>query len=174
VERIGVERTDQTLKGANLALVVVDRSQSFDEEDRRVLQRCADIPTLVVLNKIDLPNRLDEAKARSAIADLATVSVSALTGEGMDGLRRLIRTAVLENSSGTLEMDFLPNARQNRAMGEALDWFQQASNHFREEAPLDIVAVDLNNGLDALAEITGARATEETLDRIFQTFCLGK
>jgi tRNA modification GTPase len=174
VERIGVERTDQTLKGANLALVVVDRSQSFDEEDRRVLQRCADIPTLVVLNKIDLPNRLDEAKARSAIADLATVSVSALTGEGMDGLRRLIRTAVLEDSSGTLEMDFLPNARQNRAMGEALDWFQQASNHFREEAPLDIVAVDLNNGLDALAEITGARATEETLDRIFQTFCLGK
>jgi len=174
VERIGVERTEQTLQGADLAIVVVDRSRPLEEEDRRVMQRCADIPTLIVLNKIDLPNRLGAAKVRSAIAGGVTVSVSALTGEGIEGLRRSLRTAVLEDSSGTLGTDFLPNARQTRAMEEALVWFQQANNHFQEETPLEIVSVDLNNGLDSLAEITGERATEETLDRIFQTFCLGK
>lgn len=174
VERIGVERAEQTLEGANLALVVVDRARALGEEDRRILQRCANIPTLVVLNKIDLPNRLGPGAARSALADMAKVSVSARTGEGMEGLRQSIRNAVLEDSTGALHVDFLPNARQNKALEEALEQFQQAAVHFREEAPLEIVSVDLNSGLDALAEITGERATEETLDRIFQSFCLGK
>lgn len=174
VERIGVKRTDQTLQGASLALVVVDRSRSLEDEDLRILQRCEHIPALIVLNKSDLPDRIGLEKLRSAFADRMTASVSALTGEGMEGLRRSIRNAVLDDSSGTMEPEFLPTARQTRSLEEAVGWFEQASKHFHAEMPLEIVSVDLNSGLDALAEITGERTTEETLDRIFQTFCLGK
>jgi tRNA modification GTPase len=174
VERIGVQRSKQRLAEADLALVVVDRSRPLNEDDLAVLDKSEPEKSIVVLNKIDLIARLDEGALTRAVNGPPVVRISALTGEGLSDLRRSIRNLALGGSLEMTTSHLVPNLRQKKALEEASRCFADAVQNLTEGLPLEIVATDMTNALDALGEIVGKTTTQAMLDRMFEQFCLGK
>ena len=169
VEAIGVGRTLETLAESDLALVVCDGSRPFDEDDRLVLERAAAIPHLRVINKVDLPQQLDAAASDWN----AAVRISAKTGHGLDVLLEAIRHTAVSEKLAADEL-VLTSARQHEAVRRAGDAVSAGSGGLDRGTPHEMVLVDLYEALGALGELTGEVVTEDILDRIFATFCVGK
>jgi tRNA modification GTPase len=174
VEKIGIRLTKQRLADADLSLIVLDQSRPLTQEDRNIIAKVQKGKSLILVNKTDLPCRIAKEELDSALDALPVVRISALTGEGIDGLRRAIRDQVM---AGDLDLTFsgvTPNLRHKEALEEAAKCFSDASRNARDGRPIELIAVDLNSGLEALGEIIGETTNEEILDRIFSEFCLGK
>lgn len=153
IERLGVEAAGRAAAGADLLLVVREAGGEAPAPGRLP----GGVPTLDLETKADLPGERRAGELR----------VSARTGEGLAALRREIG-ARLASCLGTGEFGALP--RQREAMLAAAG----ALDGLGAEVPAEIAAGAVRAGLHALGEITGETATEELLDRIFSTFCVGK
>jgi len=173
LEKMGMDLTRRKMEAADLILFVVDRSRPLQEEELDMIGRLQERRRVVILNKIDLPSKVHEKDLKEALRGGPLVSVSALTGEGIDALRRVIKDLVLAGEAHP-GPSVAPNVRQRLALEEACRSFTAAAEHLREGMPLEIVAVDMNEGLSALGEITGQTTTEDVLHRVFSQFCLGK
>ena len=174
VEHLGISLTEKKVSEADLLLVVIDWSRPLSKEDGSVLSRVGDMQAILVLNKSDLPCNPLEASDLEALPDFPIVRISALTGEGMDDLRKAMVEAVLEaGQEGVLET-VGPNLRQQQALKQALGFFVESLKATLDEVPFEIIALELKSGLDALGEITGETTNEDVLDAVFSQFCLGK
>jgi len=174
VERMGIRLMERCIEEADFALCVVDQSRRPECDDLTVFERCRGIPALVVVNKVDLPPQWSEAELSEVSGGLPRIRVSALTGEGIDALERALGEAILSEKHAGKGGDFAPNPRQCRALNTASGHLHQAAIHLENDAPLDIIALDLRSGLEALGEITGEYTPEDVLNQIFSDFCLGK
>jgi tRNA modification GTPase len=174
VERLGIERSRQAIADADLVLVVLDSSQSLDEDDRTVLGATATVPRLIVLNKQDLPERLDPQEVRMLDATSPLCRVSALTGYGLEELRRRILEIITSGSAFQPEDVILTNARHHRLIVAARERVLQARRALGEGYSEEVALVGLHDALRQLGEITGEVTIEEILDHIFSTFCIGK
>ena len=174
VERIGIILARQKLKEADFVLIVIDQSRPIGQDDLDIIQESKGKTALIVINKIDLPVNLHEMADIEALSLFPSVRISALTGEGIDRLKKAIKDAILSDGVDATSSPIAPNVRHRHALGQALACFKDASIRIREGAPMEIVALELKTGLDALGEITGETTTEEILDSIFSQFCLGK
>jgi tRNA modification GTPase len=170
VESIGVSRTFETLADADLALVVLDGSASMEDDDRHVLEKAAPLRHLIVINKADLPQALDT----SALNGAPRVSVSAKTGQGVNDLRDRLRAFLMESQPHLADDLVLTDARQHEAISRAIRSLGAAGHALQTQVPHEMVLLDLYAGLSALNELTGEVVTEDILDRIFSTFCIGK
>ena len=169
VERIDVERARKALTGADVRLLVIDGSQPFSAEDRQTLMGLE--PHAVVLTKGDLGAVVDEAEVERAFPDAARLLVCAITGEGLDALRRLIVSFAPEEGE---ESAALSQARHAQAALRACDALDDAMRAIDDGMPLDVCAVDLAAALDCLGEITGETMSEEVISQVFARFCVGK
>jgi tRNA modification GTPase len=170
VESIGVGRAFETLADADLALVVLDGSAALDDDDRRVLEKTAERPHVVVINKADLPQAIDTRVLNGA----PRVSVSAITGSGLEDLRQSLRSFLLEHKTDLSDDLVLTSARQHEAVGRAAEALAAAVGALQREVPHEMVLLDLYRALSAMSELTGEVVTDDILDRIFSTFCIGK
>ena len=170
VERIGVTRTFETLSDADLALVVLDGSGALDEDDCQVLSKTEAHKRLVVINKADLPQMIDLGSLNGA----SRVHVSAKTGLGLDELREAIRTFLLEQKTDLSDDLVLTSARQHEAVGKAIAGLAAASDALAQSVPHEMTLLDLYQALTSLDEMTGEVVTDDILDHIFSTFCIGK
>ncbi|MDD5204484.1 MAG: tRNA uridine-5-carboxymethylaminomethyl(34) synthesis GTPase MnmE [Desulfobacterales bacterium] len=173
IEHLGIRKTEQRLSEADLALVVIDRSRPLSGVDRELLARTGE-KSLTILNKSDLPSRIGrntEAKMRK---ERRVVKTSALTGSGLEDLRRAIVEMVVLDGEGEDLLHVAPNMRQRDELLEAEEFFRNAARNLKEELPLEIVAADLHAGVDGLGRIVGKGSPEDVLDRIFSEFCIGK
>ena len=171
IERLGIERSRSTLAQADLALLVVDASQPLTNADRAIaalVQKTA----IVVANKADL---LPPATAiESPLDGAACVLVSALTGQGLGALEEVIVETVLSGRVAASEAPVVTSPRHKEALSRALDHVNAACTAQREGQLLDLVAVDVSAAVNVLGEITGQTASEELVETIFSTFCIGK
>ena len=174
LEKKGVERTRRKIEEAELILLIIDRSRPLNEIDRDILAEIRKKPALVVLNKTDLPSKINREKLNEAVAGLPLVRISALTGEGIEGLRRAIRSLVLSDEKPFPDHLLAPNVRQAQALEKAYRNLARAAQNLEKQMPLEIVASDMNEALAAFGEIGGETTPEDVLDRIFSQFCLGK
>jgi len=174
VERLGITLTRRKLNEADFVLIVIDRSRPLGKDDLDIIHQCQGKSALIVINKIDLPARLHEGADVEALSRFPSVEISALTGQGLDQLKSAIKDAILGGGVDTTLSHAAPNARHRHALGRALLFFKEAALRIREDAPVEIVALELTSGIEALGEITGETSTEEVLDSIFSQFCLGK
>jgi tRNA modification GTPase len=191
-ESIGVRKTMEAMADADVVLVVVDAStpanfgglipmdQSFG---MRLLTILEDRKPLVVWNKIDLvaPRRylpVEEPVPGLPLADLAwrpgSIGTSALTGEGIDELRRKILERVGGNQMPQQESGFLTNVRQKQLVVEALAALDRASSAVPIHIPDEMILLDLYSALRPLDDITGATTADDILNLIFGSFCIGK
>ncbi len=175
VEKLGIDLALRKTAEADLLLTVIDRSRSLNREDMDILKQCEKRNSLVVLNKIDLPPAADFAKNPDFAGPLEVVEISALTGEGIDGLKNAIHSAILADKTVSATTSHaVPNLRHRQALEKSRKHFVAASNEAKNHAPMEIVAFELRSGLDALGEITGQTMDDEILDSIFSQFCMGK
>ena len=171
VERIGVDRARKRMGSAALVLAVFDASAPLTEEDRRLAESLTGRHAVAVLNKNDLPRAIDEGYLRAHFDRL--VSLSAAHGAGMEELARAIGEVV-----GAASLDpgegILANERQHGCVLRCREAISDARRAVADGVTLDAVSVCIEEAADALAELTGEKASDAIIDRIFSKFCIGK
>ncbi|MFQ5340400.1 MAG: tRNA uridine-5-carboxymethylaminomethyl(34) synthesis GTPase MnmE [Anaerolineae bacterium] len=172
VERLGVIRSRQALRQADLALLVVDGSQPPETADREIAALIGNRSAILVVNKIDLGTA--EAEFDVLPADVPYVRVSALTGAGMEALEEALVNEVLSGRAITGDRPMVSNPRHKALLAQAAEHVEAALDAHEQGLPADFVSIDVMASVTALGEITGETAGEDLLDAIFSQFCVGK
>jgi len=171
-ESIGIRKSMETLADADLVLVVLDASQPIGTEDHKLLSLVAGRAAISVLNKCDLVTQRHSGGEYGFPGE--KLRASALTGEGIAELRtEILRQAGGESSSQT-ETGFLTNLRHQNLVRESLTALDAAQAAVTNNVPHEMLLLDLYNALRPLDEITGATTTDDILNLIFSSFCIGK
>ncbi|MBN2419779.1 MAG: tRNA uridine-5-carboxymethylaminomethyl(34) synthesis GTPase MnmE [Deltaproteobacteria bacterium] len=173
IEKIGINLSRKKFKEADIALVVFDQSRPLNDDDRDIIGVMDKANSIVILNKNDLPSRIDDQEFREIAGEVTTVKISALTGDGVDALRDKISEKIISTDTG-IEDHLVPNIRQKTALMNALEHFSNAASNLKKGLPMEIIAFDLKGGIENLEEITGETAGDDLYDKIFSQFCLGK
>lgn len=169
-----VRRAAAAAERADLVLVVLDASRPLMEEERGRLAAAPRERTAVAINKIDRPGRLGAEDRHGLRERHDAVEVSALTGAGLDDLKRLLRER-LEPAATLLPGEaFLTSLRQRDLVRRASEALRRAEGAGRDGLGGEYLAIDLRRALDRLGEITGEVGLDAIYDRLFSTFCIGK
>ena len=172
VEQLGVERSRAALERAELALVLVDGSQPWVDEDLELLRTAAAHgPTVLVYTKADLPSPRMARVPRPEGVPL--VVLSAASGQGLDELERAV-AGFFPDAPGLRPGTLLTNARQAEAAGRAQQAVARAADALRAGFSPDAVLTDVEEAMSALGELTGRTVREDITSRIFERFCVGK
>jgi tRNA modification GTPase len=169
VEQLGIARSREALADAALVLVVLDATQPLNDEERRLLEAVAGRPALVVVNKSDLATSepsLGEFEGSPALA------TSALTGEGIPALRE--RILALATGGAAAEPGMLTSLRHHQAILTTLSALADAGLANASKIPHEMILLDLYRALWALDSLTGQTTSDDILNLIFSTFCIGK
>lgn len=167
VESLGIERTWKAIADSDITLVVIDSSMPLDAQDEDLLGKAeAQGHSLVVLNKCDLPSRMDLPGNM--------LRASALTGEGIPELRRAIVELLAPGSESGPEGALITSARHERLLSESLEAVQNADRAVGVGLPHELVLLDCYAALRPLDALSGATTADDILNRIFSTFCIGK
>lgn len=165
----------EALADADLVLVVLDASQARDGEDQQLLQQVAKRQAIVVENKVDLVPSNGRRQAGAGQSDeVPRVQTSALTGAGIGELRAEILKHVGGEGAAQRETGFLTSVRHQKLVRDSLAALDAASQAVQGQVPHEMLLLDLYNALRPLDEITGATTTDDILNLIFSTFCIGK
>lgn len=171
VEQIGVGRARERLSRAALVLAVFDASQPLSPEDISLVESLRDQPALALVNKSDLPPRLDDTLLRERFDCVLTLS--AADPGCLAALSRAIR-----EKAGLLDYDpdapQLATERQRDCAVRALAALREAQEALAAGLTLDAVTVSVEAAVQALLELSGQRATEAVVDAVFARFCVGK
>jgi tRNA modification GTPase len=163
VETLGIERSYRAMADADVTLVVVDLSLPLTPEDIALLDRAKGQGRYVLIgNKSDL--------GRVAEMPEAHVAVSAITGHGIDDLRRHIAPAAAREQ----EAGFITSVRHEQLLRESSEALKQARAAVEFGIPHEMLLLDLYAALRPIDAITGATTADDILNRIFSTFCIGK
>jgi tRNA modification GTPase len=168
-EQMGIARSREALADAALVLVVLDATQPLNDEELRLLEAVQGRPALVVMNKCDL------ASSDAPVTDLEGVPAlrtSALTGEGIQLLRE--RILALATGGAASEPGMLTSLRHHQAITTALSALDDAAQANANGTPHEMILLDLYRVLWALDSLTGQTTSDDILNLIFSTFCIGK
>ncbi|MCM1330529.1 MAG: tRNA uridine-5-carboxymethylaminomethyl(34) synthesis GTPase MnmE [Ruminococcus sp.] len=170
VENRGVALAKKKLETAGLVLAVFDMGEEISPEDFEVAQACRGKLSLAVLNKSDLPRRFDFEKISDCFGgDVLISAKSGGLGELSAALEKLLKTAEFVPEEGVLA-----NERQRLCGERAKSAFEDALAALRAGATLDAVTVLIDEGENALLELTGERVSETVVNEVFSRFCVGK
>ncbi|HEY7546204.1 MAG TPA: tRNA uridine-5-carboxymethylaminomethyl(34) synthesis GTPase MnmE, partial [Blastocatellia bacterium] len=166
VETIGIERSRAAIADADITLLVLDASEPLTIDDSRLLAEVPIERRMLALNKIDLPRKME------ALID--AIEISALTGSGFDQLT----ATMLERLSGSVVIErddvMITDARQHTAIRRAIEKMEEARGLILQGEFEEIILLKLRSALSSLGEVTGETLTEDILNQIFSTFCIGK
>lgn len=172
VEDIGIERARQKINEADVILWVLDGSTGYTEEDEEVYNALKGKNTIAVINKTDLPKRLEEKNLKEKNIN-ALVEVSALKNEGFEKLKEIIYKNLM-NKTKKRQPVVITNLRHKEALIKTGDAIKRAMDNIINKEPIEFVAFELNDALYHLGLITGETCPEEILNTIFERFCIGK
>lgn len=171
IEKLGIERSHQALQQADLVLLVLDGSEALQAEDRQIAELLRNHTVIVVVNKSDLAQ---VAKHHTIQPESPHVVLSALTGEGLAALEDAIEHTVFFGQVQTPELPAISNPRHSEVLSRALSQVAAAQHTLSNQGAADLLAVDLTAAASALGEITGETVSEDVLETIFASFCVGK
>jgi tRNA modification GTPase len=169
IEKEGMRRSREAARGADLVLQVVDVTLPPPEDVQ--LEAGAGVPWLRVANKCDL------AEHPGFASDAAWLRVSCRTGAGLDALRDAMAARLVGPGAGVglgAGDEVAVSARHHDALRRAMESMSQVLESMRQDQALDLVAADLRVAVQAVGEVVGKTSTEDLLDRIFSSFCIGK
>lgn len=175
IERLGVELSLKKAEESEFVLVVLDQSTELDALDRKVLETVAKKKHLVVINKMDLEEKLERSKLRRILGRKKPIETSALAKKGIGGLRQAMfeTLAGSPRSSDASEL-VLTNLRHKKSMEKACEQLRMFLELLERNEYPEILSIELRNSMNSLGEITGEVTTEDLLGRIFSRFCIGK
>jgi len=174
VEKIGVERSKESVQDADLVILMLDASRPLEEEDRKILRLIGDRKTLILLNKVDQPSVLDREKITELMPDKIVIETSLISGKGIEEVEDFIYNMVYSGSITPNTDILVGNLRHQEALIKAKNHLKDALLALDQAVPLDLISIDIRGALEALGTITGDDITEDLVDKIFSEFCLGK
>lgn len=170
VEQIGIEKSKKAIEDASLVLAVFDLSRPLDDDDKRIIESIIASDkaqkTVCILNKSDI------SAENFKIPFRRTVTVSALDGEGMDGLVKTVSEMFGAGDIGEND-EIVINARQCAAVANAASALGDALKAL-DGFTQDIAGMDIERALASLAEADGRSVSEDIVNEIFSHFCVGK
>jgi tRNA modification GTPase len=169
-ESIGIRKSLEALADADLVLVVLDASQPQAKEDEELAAQASGRASIVVGNKADLGVR-DQGPG---VSGQRRVFTSAVTGDGIAELRDEILRHIGGEAGSEVESGFLTNVRHQGLIKDSLAALGASKSAVEGKVPHEMLLMDLYNALRPLDAITGATTTDDILNLIFSTFCIGK
>ena len=174
VEKIGIRKSKDIAKEADLIIAIFDATKNFSNEDIEILNIARNKKTIIVLNKCDLKTVIDEYNVELEDFKGDIIKISALYQNGLEDLYKKIGEKFDFNEISVDNDIIITNVRQKNLIHEALESVLKAKNTLNDKQPLDIIAIFLKEILERLGDITGDSVTEDIIDEIFSRFCLGK
>ena len=173
VEKIGVEKSRELIKEADLLLLILDCSESLSSEDLQVIELTAAYKGFILLNKADLPAMLVYEDVKKLAGDWPIIQLSLETGEGLEQLEQQIVDEVYGGHISS-EADCVNNVRHVNCLKQAEQQLQDALVTIEQGLPIDCIVVDLRGAWEVLGEIIGDTVGDDLIDQIFSQFCIGK
>ncbi len=168
-ESLGIERSRTAIDQASLILLVIDISEPVTDADWQIINLLDNKTVVIAANKDDLP-----AKAKLADINWPIVHTSALTGNGIGELETKLVDVALGGNVTAPDEFLVTNVRHKESLQRAEAHLSESLNSIKNNMPDDFVTIDLTGALNALGEITGETVTEDLLETIFSSFCIGK
>ena len=174
VEKIGIIKSKEAAKDADLIIAIFDASKELGKEDIEILDLIKNRKAIILLNKTDLQEKINENNEKIKETGAATIKISALRREGIDKLYDEI-TKMFDLNQINLDQEMvITNIRQKNLIDKAIESTKKAKETMKQKMPIDIIAIFIKDILEDLGKITGEIVTEDIINEIFSKFCLGK
>jgi tRNA modification GTPase len=174
VERIGVERSREVLKKADLILLVLNYGDELTEEDERLFEAISGMETIVIINKTDLAQKINMEKVKELAKNSPVVTTSLLEEKGVDALEKAISSLFFTGTVEANDLTYVSNSRHIALLTQAKKSIEDAISGTESDLPIDMVQIDLTRTWELLGEIIGDAVHESLINQLFSQFCLGK
>lgn len=173
VEKIGVDKTIELLDKTDLILLLLDQSTGVTAEDKEILDLINQKPVIVLLNKIDIDDKIAKEEILKKLPHAYIIKSSMTEKKGLEELVKCI-SEIFEAGKLQKESVILTNVRQIHLLEEAQKELEMALEDYNRQVPIDCIDVSLKAAWEKLGEITGENISEDIIDKIFTDFCIGK
>ena len=174
IEAIGIKKAIEHATGADLVLLMLEANRGVTAEDHKIFDQFRSKPTIVVVNKIDLVNDDHCVDIPADWGACPSVAISALHDRGIESLKEQIISTAFGENSVNVETGIVPNLRQKLLLDDCLKAALAISRELKNGHPMELIAIQLQDAVDALGQILGATVKVDVLDQIFSRFCIGK
>lgn len=174
IERIGIQKTVQQVNGADLVLLLIEANCDLTADDRQIYGQFQSKPMLVVINKIDLAHGSQAVAVPDGWGSGKNAYISALYDRGIGELKNRIAAAAFGDNPIDIDSGIVPNLRQKMLLRVSLEAAQAVRHEANNGNPMELIAIQLQEAIDALGQILGTNVKVDVLDQIFSQFCIGK
>lgn len=174
VEKIGVEKTRKILSQADLVLLVLNYNESLHPDEFKLLEQLKDKQTILIVNKMDLQQRIDMDVLYADYAAEQIVQMSLVDHKGMKDLEEAISAIFFSGKLESNDLTYVSNVRHIDLLRKAKLSLQEGMRGTQEHVPIDLIQIDIRIAWEQLGEVIGDSVAESLLDQIFSQFCLGK
>ena len=173
VEKIGINKSIELTKDADLIIAIFDITKELTKDDKEILELIKDKNAIIVLNKTDLKQNENLTKEIKKI-NKNIVKISALKNEGINELYKEISNLFNLNKINIEAENIVTNTRHKELIIKAIENIDKAIETINKNVPVDIIAIYIKEILEYLGKITGENVSEDIINEIFSKFCLGK
>lgn len=174
VEKIGIDKSREIAKKADLVIAIFDSTKDLTEEDEEILKIIKDKINIIVLNKIDLKGKLTRNNDKLTKINKDIIEISALNNKGIDKIYEKISELFNLSKINVDDSVVITNERHKIEITKAIKNVESAINTLNENMPMDVITVFIKETLENLGNITGESVSEDIINNIFAKFCLGK
>ena len=168
VEKIGVEKSINLINKSDLVILVFNNNEKLEKEDLDLLEKTKNKKRIIVINKMDLENKLD----LNVFNNENIIKVSAI--DNVDKLKEKINDIYNLEELNNKDFTYLSNSREISLVKKAIEVSKNLNNSLKEDVPIDILEIDIKEICEILGEIIGESYDDKLIDTLFSNFCLGK
>ena len=175
IEKIGVEKAEKYAKDADLVIYVVDSSIPLDENDHQIIQMIQNKKTILLFNKSDLEQCVEESEFENAgCSYLKLIRTSTKENTGFDLFEDAIREMFVNGDIAGNDELFITNMRHKELIKDAYESILLVKKSIEDQMPEDFFSIDLMNAYSSLGFIIGEEVEDDLVNEIFSKFCTGK
>lgn len=169
VEKIGVEKSKKIIHQCDLLILILNNNEVLTQEDKELISILKEKKHIILINKIDLENKLDLTELPSNL-----LKISIKEKRGLEELKQRIVDIFNLEELETKDLTYLSDARSISLLKKSLVYIDEAVHSINQNEPIEIVEFNIKDAWESLGEIIGETYKEELLDELFSRFCLGK
>ena len=170
VEKIGIEKSKQSIEKADLVILVLNNNEKLSKEDLELIELSKDKKLIIVINKNDLSSKID----KEALKNYIVVESNTINEDGIDKIKDKIKELFDIGNIEIKDFNYVTNTDSIKKLEECKKLVQKIEKDINNNVPIDMIEIYLKNIWQLLGEIIGEVYTDELLDDLFKNFCVGK
>lgn len=170
VEKIGVEKSLSLIKQADLIILILNNNEKLSEEDKKLLEITKNKKRLIVINKMDLENKIEIDK----LEEKNVIKISSYNEKDIDKLKEEVSNIFNLNDLNNKDFTYLSNSRQIALVKETVEISNGLNKAINNNIPIDMLEMDIKRIWELLGNLLGESYESELVDRLFSNFCVGK